>query len=249
MNKILISTSLDKNFITAWKSITKLVTFQSFVAKCCKMRITKPCEVCRFSVILYYAREIDTAFRKNGKLRRAILSAFYNISQRNFGILLILWCSFKLWWNFCLDLSRSKFCSLGNRSNIGLAQWRAFVRNIEVMLVLFRWLYPSQSADILKPRTDGQVFLDKFSLTSFPWQVFLDKFSLTSFPWQVFLDKFYLLVCMAKNWQVFLAKEPCFAKLVMPAFQQGKLLVCTAVKENLTRKCAVGNYALYNAGS
>jgi hypothetical protein len=43
---------------------------------------------------------------KNGKLRKAILSAFYNISQRNFGILLILWCSFKLWWNFvqtCLD--------------------------------------------------------------------------------------------------------------------------------------------------
>jgi hypothetical protein len=23
--------------------------------------------------------------------------------QQNFGILLILWCSFKLWWNFCLD--------------------------------------------------------------------------------------------------------------------------------------------------
>jgi hypothetical protein len=40
---------------------------------------------------------------ENCKLRRAILSAFYNISQRNFGILLILWCSFKLWWNFCLD--------------------------------------------------------------------------------------------------------------------------------------------------
>jgi hypothetical protein len=30
---------LDKNFITAWKSITKLVIFQSFVSKCCKMRI------------------------------------------------------------------------------------------------------------------------------------------------------------------------------------------------------------------
>jgi hypothetical protein len=30
---------LDKNFITAWKSITKLVIFRSFVAKCCKMRI------------------------------------------------------------------------------------------------------------------------------------------------------------------------------------------------------------------
>jgi hypothetical protein len=40
---------------------------------------------------------------ENCKFRNAILSAFYNISQRNFGILLILWCSFKLWWNFCLD--------------------------------------------------------------------------------------------------------------------------------------------------
>jgi hypothetical protein len=30
---------LDKNFITAWKSITKLVIFRSFVAKCCQMRI------------------------------------------------------------------------------------------------------------------------------------------------------------------------------------------------------------------
>jgi hypothetical protein len=45
----------------------------------------------------------NTKWLKNGKLRKAILSAFYNISQRNFGILLILWCSFKLWWNFCLD--------------------------------------------------------------------------------------------------------------------------------------------------
>jgi hypothetical protein len=49
---------------------------------------------------------------ENGKLRKAILSAFYNISQRNFGILLILWCSFKLWWNFCLDLLGSKFSLL-----------------------------------------------------------------------------------------------------------------------------------------
>jgi hypothetical protein len=39
LTKILNSTSLDKDFITAWKSITKLVIFQSFVAKCCKMRI------------------------------------------------------------------------------------------------------------------------------------------------------------------------------------------------------------------
>jgi hypothetical protein len=45
----------------------------------------------------------NTKWLKNGKLRMAILSAFYNILQRNFGILLILWCSFKLWWKFCLD--------------------------------------------------------------------------------------------------------------------------------------------------
>jgi hypothetical protein len=37
---------------------------------------------------------------ENYKLRKAILSAFYNILQQNFGILLILWCSFMLWWNF-----------------------------------------------------------------------------------------------------------------------------------------------------
>jgi hypothetical protein len=40
---------------------------------------------------------------ENCKFLKAILSAFYNILQRNFGILLILWCSFKLWWNFSLD--------------------------------------------------------------------------------------------------------------------------------------------------
>jgi hypothetical protein len=58
---------------------------------------------------------------KNGKLRKAILFAFYNISQRNFGILLILWCSFKLWWNFCLDLLRSKF-SLLRKWSIGRSE-------------------------------------------------------------------------------------------------------------------------------
>jgi hypothetical protein len=53
---------------------------------------------------------------EKGKLRKAILSAFYNNLQRNFGILLILRCSFKLWWNFCPDLSRSKFHLKGERS-------------------------------------------------------------------------------------------------------------------------------------
>jgi hypothetical protein len=53
---------------------------------------------------------------ENCKLHKAILSAFYNISQRNFGILLILWCSFKLWWNFCPYLPKSNFHSKGERS-------------------------------------------------------------------------------------------------------------------------------------
>jgi hypothetical protein len=64
----------------------------------------------------YHLTICNTKWLKNGKLRKAILSAFYNISQRNFGILLILWCSFKLWWNFCPNLSRSKFHSKGERS-------------------------------------------------------------------------------------------------------------------------------------
>ena len=53
---------------------------------------------------------------ENCKLRKAILSAFYNILQRNFGILLILWCSFKLWRNFCLGLLSSKCWLIGEWS-------------------------------------------------------------------------------------------------------------------------------------
>jgi hypothetical protein len=45
-------------------------------------------------------------------------TAFRN--ELNFGILLILWCSFKLWWNFCPDLSRSKFHSKGDRSIVSI---------------------------------------------------------------------------------------------------------------------------------
>jgi hypothetical protein len=104
--------------------------FRSFVAKYCKMRIIFPAKFSVFQsfcithgkLILFsesginFPRVIHTKWLKNGKFRSAVLSAFYNILQRNFGILLILWCSFKLWWHFCLDLSRSEFCSLGNRS-------------------------------------------------------------------------------------------------------------------------------------
>jgi hypothetical protein len=57
---------------------------------------------------------------ENCKLRKAILPAFYNILPRTFGILLILWCSFKLWWNFCLDLLSSKFWLIGEWSIVSL---------------------------------------------------------------------------------------------------------------------------------
>jgi hypothetical protein len=41
---------------------------------------------------------------ENWKFRKAILYAFYNISQRNFGILLICDAlSSCAWWHFCLD--------------------------------------------------------------------------------------------------------------------------------------------------
>jgi hypothetical protein len=107
LTKILNSTSLDKTFITAWKSVTKLVIFQSFVAKCCKMLYNIALQNLQFSVILYYKREmVPTSVRntkwlhEHCKFRKAMLFAFYNISQWNFAVLLILWCSFMLWWNF-----------------------------------------------------------------------------------------------------------------------------------------------------
>jgi hypothetical protein len=63
---------------------------------------------------------------ENCKLRKAILSAFYNFLQRNFGILLIVWCSFKLWWNFCLDLLSSKFWLIGEWSIASNISYKLF---------------------------------------------------------------------------------------------------------------------------
>jgi hypothetical protein len=81
----------------------------------------------------------NTKWLRNGKLPRVIiLSAFYNISQRNFGILLILWCSFKAVMKF---LSRSKFCSLGNRSiHSSQGDARGRKENFRVLQPLRRFL-------------------------------------------------------------------------------------------------------------
>jgi hypothetical protein len=75
------------------------------------MRKIEPCKVCNFSVILYYAREIAAPTPESYVNFPFVIQnywktanfAFYKILQQNFGILLILWCSFKLGWNFCLD--------------------------------------------------------------------------------------------------------------------------------------------------
>jgi hypothetical protein len=83
-------------------SLAKFAVFQSFC-------ITHGKLTAQSGVGASISRLFKYKMTENCKFRRAMLSAFYNISQRNFGILLILWCSFKLWWNFCLDLSRSKF--------------------------------------------------------------------------------------------------------------------------------------------
>jgi hypothetical protein len=71
---------------------------------------------------------------ENYKLRKAILSAFYNILQRNFRILLILWCSFKLWWNFCLDLLSSKCWLISGEWSIimvGVLTYKYIVYRVE----------------------------------------------------------------------------------------------------------------------
>jgi hypothetical protein len=45
------------------------------------------------------------------------------------------------------------------------------------------------------------------------------------FPWQVFLDKFYLLVCTAKNENIFsLPRRLSVPKLVMSAFGQRQFI-------------------------
>ena len=79
---------------------------------------------------------------KTANFAKAVLSAFYNISQRNFGILLILWCSFKLWWNICPDLSRSKFHSKGERSIVSILYYLndKGVHDLEERLIISKLL-------------------------------------------------------------------------------------------------------------
>ena len=53
---------------------------------------------------------------ENCKFRKAILSAFYNISERNFGNITNFVMLFHAMMEFCLDLLRSKFWLIGEWS-------------------------------------------------------------------------------------------------------------------------------------
>ena len=106
----------------ARKSILERVKLQSLVAKCCKMKkiLYSPVKFANFvyicinlvpRVFICITRSENNHFRsKNGyfparnaniykicELHRAIFFSFYNISQPNFAILLILRNSFQLW--------------------------------------------------------------------------------------------------------------------------------------------------------
>jgi hypothetical protein len=72
---------LDKSgqkFHHSLKEHHKISIFRSFVAKCCKMRIIYPCEVCRFSVILYYKWETDWKMANFARLYYPHFTTFRN---------------------------------------------------------------------------------------------------------------------------------------------------------------------------
>ena len=99
---------LAKKYIPG-KSILQLVKLQSLVAKCCKMQFGLQSSQILYTFVL--RAEIATTFApktvaisarntkvyKICKLCSFFFFAFYNISQPNFAILLILVRSFQLW--------------------------------------------------------------------------------------------------------------------------------------------------------
>jgi hypothetical protein len=56
------------------------------------------------------------------------------------------------------------------------------------------------------------------------------------FSWKVYLGKFCLLVCTAKNWQFFLAKEPC-SKASHANFWTRKICSCVYGLQGKLDKC------------
>jgi hypothetical protein len=91
---------------SAWRSINlinrryvwnKKTSTTLCLQKCLKSFCITRLKLIRFFRKWYQFPVRNTKWLKNGKLRRAILCAFYNTAKRNFGILLIFCCSFKLW--------------------------------------------------------------------------------------------------------------------------------------------------------
>ena len=90
---------------------------------------------------------------------------FTTFRKGNFRILLILWCSFKLWWNVCLDLSRSKFCSLGNRSIKCLSNLFTITYDSKLFILFLSDCkkFPSENSNY----TDFTVILEKKNTPTF----------------------------------------------------------------------------------
>ena len=97
IDEILIWAGRAKSNTTARKSILKLVKLQSLVAKCCKMRKKIALQIQQILYTFGLRAEVCTTFgskvvqisARNTKafkireIRRAIFSAFYNISRLN----------------------------------------------------------------------------------------------------------------------------------------------------------------------
>ena len=70
IDKILKNIELVKFITTALKSVLNLVKLQSLVAKYCKMQKIQAYKVCKFCILLYYARKTDTTIEKTASIFR-----------------------------------------------------------------------------------------------------------------------------------------------------------------------------------
>ena len=71
IDRVFKNIEIVKFITTALKSVLKLVKLQSLVAKCCKMQKIQTYKICKFCVLLHYARKTDTTIEKTVSIFRA----------------------------------------------------------------------------------------------------------------------------------------------------------------------------------
>jgi hypothetical protein len=111
----LIKVKRRESNTTVKKNIMKPVKLQNLVANCCKYRKYSLAKFAYFQYICIRAVAIsarNTNVLIICKLRKAIFSVFYNISQPNFAILLILISSLREFTFFLLNSKISLTCKL-----------------------------------------------------------------------------------------------------------------------------------------